>query len=223
MNKWKILLIVVLILSFVILLASELLFERPWSWLPWIGPFGMRQRLLVGTSGERATFQRLLSLFATLLSVFLVSGLTMYIAPKRIQFMASSFRRGTRIFWQSALVGLLTTITVTGLGMLSALSVYTFPVTFLVFMGVFVLALMGMVSVSYELGREFFDRAGWKGMNPLHQLAFGIFTIFSIMRIPLIGQVVLIIVVFVSLGVVISTRFGSGRTWTLRPFMEDER
>jgi hypothetical protein len=222
MNKWKILIIAILVLSFVILIASEVLFERPWSWFPWIGPFAMRRRMLSSAFEGRGVFQRLLALFATYLSIFLVGGLIIYLAPKRIHFMASSLRGGRRIFWQNALIGLLTTIVVIGLGILSALSAITFPVSFLVLMGVFVLVLMGTVSVSYELGREFFDRAGWKGLNPLLQLAFGILIIFSAVRIPLIGLIVLIVVVFASLGVAIATRFGSGRNWTLRPFMEDE-
>lgn len=222
MSKWRILIIAVLVLSFLMLLASEWLFERPWSWFPWAGSFGARQRFLAHASDGRGLFQRLLATLATFVSIFLASGLTLYLAPKRVHLMASSFRRGSRIFWRYALIGFLTAIAAAGLGMLSILSALTFPVLFLVFMTTFVLALMGLASMGYELGWEFFDRAGLKGMNALLPLAFGLFIIIAAIRIPLIGVFVLIVVVSVSLGVVISTRLGSGRAWTLLPLMEDE-
>ena len=82
-------------------------------------------------------------------------------------------------------------------------------------------ALVGVVAIEFELGREMLTRAGWYAERPLLALALGTLLIFALTRLPILGWLTLIGAWLTGAGVSVVTRFGSGRSWTLRPLVED--
>jgi hypothetical protein len=86
----------------------------------------------------------------------------------------------------------------------------------------FTFTTLGMVSLSFQIGRWFLNQAGWKPNTPLVPLGLGTLLIFTAIRIPYLGIIFLITASCTGFGAALSTRFGSGTQWTLRPLLEEE-
>jgi uncharacterized membrane protein len=134
--------------------------------------------------------------------------------------MAESLRPGGRLLVRTFLIGLACAILASAVSILAA-SRADAAGPFLLLGILFLAALVGVVAIEFELGRELLARAGWYADRPLLALALGTLLIFSLTRLPLLGWLTLVVVWLTGAGTSVVTRFGSGRPWTLRPLVED--
>jgi MFS family permease len=223
MKKWRILLIVMIILAFIVLVGSELLYERPWAWLAWRNAFMLRDHFLLRNASLIEDIpRRFLMLFAGLSSLMMISGLMMYASPHRIRRIAECFSTSTKSLLRYSLNGLLGLMALGAIAALSTFSAYTFPFSFLIFLLIFFSSLMGIVGMGYQLGRSLFMRAQWESQSPLLQMSVGILITFATVRIPFLSLPILLVIVSMGFGATLSTHFGSGKVWTLRPLLEEE-
>jgi hypothetical protein len=224
MNRWRIVIVALVILALLAMVLSALFFDIAW-WRQSLASIGAERaphkawRLaLLQDVGVRANFA---SLFANLVTMYLFGVLILYLAPDRVRHMSQESSTG----WQRVLkyftVGVLVIVLMGAVSLLSLLTVQTMPLS-IILGAVFLLsALGGMVILAYQLGKSMLIRAEWSGRSPLLSLALGTLILFALTNIPYLGGIFLIIVLLTGAGMSIATRFGSGKPWNLLPLMED--
>jgi len=221
MNRWRILIVLLVLIALVLLILA--------AWLGW--DVRSVSRLARGGgfiqplfSHRLATIHQVNPFFSTIgafITLYLAGILVLLILPVQIhrmgQALSNSALRLLRIF----LVGLLAAVLVGAIGIGSALAISTFPLTIILGGLLFVSGFVGFVAIAFTLGRALLRRAEWQQTSPLISLLLGLLLLYSLGEILLVG--VLLNVVFISLGigVVITTRFGSGVAWSLSPLKED--
>jgi hypothetical protein len=224
MNRWRIVIVALVILALLSMVLSALFFDIAW----W-----RRSLTLIGTEraphrawrlarlqdvGVRANFA---SLFANFVTRFLIGVLILFLAPDRIRHMAQESSTGWRRVLRFFTVGILVIVILGAVGLLSLLTVQTMPLP-VILGAVFLLsALSGMVAIAYQLGKILLTRAAWSGRSPLLSLGLGTLILFALSNVPYIGGVFLILILLTGAGLSITTRFGSGEPWNLLPLMED--
>ncbi len=224
MNGWRIVIVFLVILALLSMVLSSLFFDIAW-WRQSLASIGAERvphkawRLaLLHDVGVRANFA---SLLANLTTIYLFGILILYLAPDRIRHMSTESSAGWQRILRFFTVGVLIFIFLGALGLLSLLTVQTMPLP-IILGAVFLLsALVGMVTLAYQLGKLMLTRAEWTGRSPLLSLALGTLILFALTNIPYLGGIFLIILLLTGAGMSIATRFGSGKSWNLLPLMED--
>lgn len=179
---------------------------HPWPWEP-------------ATPGP---FSRLGIQVASLLGQFAVVMIVAFGWPGPVRRMADVFRLGPLAWARFLAVGALLAVALAGVGMLSVLSVHTFPLPFLLGGILFVAALLGVVSLTLYGGRSLLVRARWAGGSPIWSLALGTLLVFGLSRLPsYLGIAALAVIWLTGAGAALVTRFGTGGAWSLAPLSED--
>ena len=224
MNRWRIVIVALVILALLSMVLPALFFDIAW-WRQSLASLGVERaphkawRLaLLQDVGVRAN---LASLFANLVTLFLFGVLTLYLAPIRVRHMARESSTGWQRFLKFFAVGVLIIVFLSALGLLSLLTVQTMPLPIILGMVFLLSALGGMVALAYQLGKVLLTRAEWSSRSPLLSLALGTLILFALTNVPYFGGVLLILILLTGAGLSIATRFGSGNPWTLGPLMED--
>ena len=224
MNRWRIVIVALVILALLSIVLSALFFDIAW-WRRSLASLGAERaphkawRLaLLQDVGVRANFA---SLFGNLVTLFLFGVLTLYLAPDRVKQMAQEASTGWQQVVRFFAVGVLIIIFLSALGLLSLLTVQTMPLPIILGVVFLLSALGGMVALAYQLGKALLTQAEWSGGSPLLSLGLGTLILFALTNVPYFGGVLLILILLTGAGLSITTRFGSGKSWTLDPLMED--
>ncbi|HEY48128.1 MAG: hypothetical protein AMJ88_03965 [Anaerolineae bacterium SM23_ 63] len=224
MNRWRILIVALVILALLSMVLSALFFDIAW-WRRSLASIGAERAphkawrmALLQDVGIRANFA---SLIANLVTIFLFGVLILYLVPERVRHMAQESSAG----WQRVLrffaVGVLIIVFLGAVGLLSLLTVQTMPLPIILGVVFILSALGGMVTLAYQVGRALLTRAEWSRRSPLLSLALGTLILFALTNVPYLGGVLLILILLTGAGLSIATRFGSGKSWNLLPLMED--
>jgi len=169
---------------------------------------------------NRGPLEKLALQLGTLLGHLLAGVLILFIAPQRMRKLSMALTGGLRGWLRLAAIGLLLATTMVSVALLSALTVYTFPLPFIVMGLLFLSALVGSVALAYRVGEALVLGAGWDRVGPIGRLAAGTFVLFAVSRIPLVGLALIVLAWSIGLGVVVTTRFGSGTRWSLEALRE---
>ncbi|OGO18539.1 MAG: hypothetical protein A2Z14_19200 [Chloroflexi bacterium RBG_16_48_8] len=222
MKRYRILLLTILVLALILLLGSELFFDRPFNWIPGREFLSQRHQMFLARAGIDEVTRHILLLIASLVSLFGIGTFVIYALPKRVRYIAESLAHHPTPLWGYLGVGLVGAMGIGATTFLSVFSVYTFPASLLLLLLLFTSTVLGMVGMSYQLGYKLLHLAEWRVKNPLVPFGLGMFILYSAIRIPYLGIVFLLFVGLACLGASLATRFGSGNPWTFRPFVEDE-
>jgi hypothetical protein len=135
--------------------------------------------------------------------------------------MESSLKDGSRNLIKITLLGLLITVVIFTIGLSSSLTMTTFPLA--IFLGsiLFIGAFLGLVSLAYALGHYLILQAGWEKLSPLLTYMVGLLLLAALANIPYLGILVRLIIVMIGIGLTTSTRFGSGKPWSLSARYEE--
>lgn len=223
MRKWRIVVVLAVVLSTALVVASALLFDWRPLWYAWRGPLAMRApELWPGApSPARDPGMRVVLQAAGLVSQFVLTLLVAYAVPRHLRRMADAMVLPGRALLRFLAVGLVVAVAVTAVGFLAMLSFHTFPLTFLLAAAFFVAAFSGIAALSYQMGRSLLARAGWGSQSPVAGIGLGALILFALTRVPFFGLVVLIALLFLGAGAAFSTRFGSRQQWSLTPLVEE--
>ncbi len=224
MNRWRVVVCLIVVLALVGIVASAFFPTHPFLYGPRPFRFGEGPGLrgwspLMGP--VLGPLVRILGQVGTLLAQFVVGVIFLYLVPDNIQFMAKSVSLGTRKVLRDLAMGFVLAITLAAVAVLSALSLHTFPLPFILLGLLFVVALAGVLAIALAIGRGLLQRAGWYRQRPLLGLALGILIVSAVALIPILGDVVLGLVLLTGAGVAVATHFGTGRPWRLTPLVED--
>ncbi|HEY43656.1 MAG TPA: hypothetical protein G4O11_06710 [Anaerolineae bacterium] len=224
MNRWRIVVVTLVVLAIVSMIISVLFFDLAW-WRRSLASLGSARAphrawrtALFQDEGVRANFA---TLIASLVTQFLFGVLILYLVPDRVRNMAQDLSKG----WQRVLkffaVGVLMVVILGAVGLLSILAVHTMPLPFILLGILFLASFSGVVALAYQLGFAMLARAGWTSRSPLVSLVLGTLILFALTNVPYLGSIFLIMVLLTGAGTSIATRFGSGKPWNLLPLMED--
>jgi len=222
MKKWRTITIAAILGAIIILVSSNrfawepsTLFQRsnPGIWTP-ESPFFHRFALQEQDNG-------LLAIFSILATIYLAGILAIYAFPAKIRRMESSLKDGSRNLIKITLLGLLITVVIFTIGLSSSLTMTTFPLA--IFLGsiLFIGAFLGLVSLAYALGHYLILQAGWEKLSPLLTYMVGLLLLAALANIPYLGILVRLIIVMIGIGLTTSTRFGSGKPWSLSALYEE--
>lgn len=215
MNRWRWIVILLVILSLSVMVAGSLL---GWGvWLPHPG-WG------AGRIPERFTMLDrplpFVSTFAVLLTLYFTGIFLMFMFPRRIRHMTETLMVSPLRLLRMTLLGFLTGILVMAISLTSALTMGTFPLTILLFTVLFVGSLIGLVALAYTLGKALMQRAGWEQLSPIYALLLGQLILYAFERLPGVGSIFLLLFACLGFGAAIISHFGSGEPWNLNPLME---
>jgi len=202
-----------------LIVIAELAFQ--WDdWRVWRGAFPRA----VDTGGlglVRADVGGLGLHLARLLGQYLLGVLVLFAAPRPVRRMADLLESGGRQMLRYLAIGLLIAVLIAAVAVAAVLSMHTFPVPFLMVGVFFLIAIGGTVGLTYALGRAALRWGGVTDRTPLLSYALGALLLYALTQVPFLGPVVLMASWSIGVGVVIATRFGSGRPWTLAPLVEE--
>jgi hypothetical protein len=218
MNKWRILVILILAASLVLIVGAAIFHWNPLANLAGSGGFRTNRPFPVVRNNTPA----LIKIPASFLATFLCSVIALYLFPRHIYHMSEAFSFTTEIFRQ-ALLGFLFFILI-GIATISAtLSVFTIPFSTGLLVLIFLSSFVGVSALCLSLGRWLMDRAGWIGYPLPLALGLGLVILYALFNLPFIGIILLILIACLGLGVTVSSRFGTDRTWNISSFIEEEK
>ncbi len=224
MNRWRIAVVLVVILAFAVILGSGFLPSRallsgprPFAGLDGSGIHGWNQSMLPVLQPAG----RILAQLGALLAQFVVALILLYLIPDRIRVMAHSMTLGPLAVLRHMATGLALAVCLAAVGVLSVLSLHMFPLPFILLGLLFASALMGAAAITVTVGRGLLRRAEWYSNRPVRALALGTLIVSAVAVIPVAGDLILALTLITGAGVAVATRFGTGRSWTLDPLVED--
>ncbi|HTX91680.1 MAG TPA: hypothetical protein VMC09_10755 [Anaerolineales bacterium] len=219
MKIWKWVVAILVLVSIGLLVASSLVIGR--IALPLKLPAGWESGRFQGEHPVLGTTTVLVSSFVALITLFISGTIALYLFPKRIRRISEAIPNKLGTLARLMLMGFLIEVLILAVGVSSALMIGTFPLTILLIGGLFMVGFLGFVSLAYTLGRTLLDRAGWSRLSPLASLMLGVLLLFALIRIPLLGGLIVIMVTSLGLGAVIATHFGTGLAWNLNSLTEE--
>ncbi len=153
--------------------------------------------------------------------MFLTGTLVLLLFPDRIRRMEKALHTSPTGLLRLTLFGLLTGIVMAAIGISAALTMSTFPLIFILAIALFVSAFSGFLTLSYTLGHQLMQEAGWGDSSPLYGLFLGLLILFALSQVPFLGILLQIFYVSLGMGCVIATRFGTGQSWNLSALYEE--
>jgi hypothetical protein len=216
MKRWRLTVIILIVLAAGSLVATAFLADRFNLVFPF--PAYFRSGQIQAEHPIPGALGNLIAAVSALFTLGISGILVLYIAPKHIRRVADSFPGNVlRLTLSGILVGLL----VLAVGISSALMIGTFPITILLTGSLFVVTLVGLVSLAYSIGRSLLRRAGWQYGSPVSALLLGSLMLVTLSWIPLLGAILFMIFASLGLGATILSHFGSGEPWTLTSLLEE--
>lgn len=164
---------------------------------------------------------RLLAQLGAILAQFVVALIVLYLIPDRIRVMTRSLALGPSAILRHLATGLVLAVCLVAVGSLSVISLHMFPLPFILLGLLFGTALMGAAAITLSVGRWLLRRAEWYSNRPVRALALGTLLISAVAVLPVAGDMILALTLITGAGVAMATRFGTGRSWTLDPLVED--
>jgi uncharacterized protein YjeT (DUF2065 family) len=163
----------------------------------------------------------ILSALTTLLTIFLTGTLVLLLFPDRIRRMEKALHTSPAGLLRLTLFGLLIGVVIAAIGISAALTMSTFPLIFILAIVLFLSAFSGFLALSYTLGHQLMQAAGWAGSSPFYGLFLGLLVLFALSQVPILGIVLQIFYISLGIGCVIATRFGTGQSWNLSALNEE--
>ncbi len=221
MPRWRVITLILVVLAlalwavlFSLNLRPELARDVHVAFPPPSGGFRLEQPL-AGLPGW-------VSAVALFITLFLAGVANFFLFPVHLRNMMRTLALGWRRVLTEMLLGI-------GFGLLlvvfafgAALARVTCPFTILAALVLIISSVWGFLAVAYTAGRLLLEKAGWGTLSPVISLALGLLLLLPLARIPFVGGIVMILYVGLGLGLVISTRFGSNRSWSLIPLLEED-
>ncbi len=176
----------------------------------WLRPFGVHRP-------DADDLSWALGSFAVLGTV---STMLLFLFPKRVRYVSKLLRdEPFRNHVLNVLVGLLAYGVAYALLRLSWLMIMGVPFIPFLVGGVWLLTMMGIVAVSFTLGRallRYFDAP----LPPLAEVVIGLWLLFVTSMLPVLGWLVGGVCASLGFGALLQTRFGTRQRWSLDPLEE---
>jgi len=218
-NNRKLILILIVLASIVLIICTIL-----FNWNQFIFSSGARAVIRPSeTINENHYIPPLsISILATFFSFYLTGILVLFLIPAQILQMSKSFKT-VKESLQLSLLGILVGILLITIIISSAMAMGTFPLTFILGSLLFLSIFVGVIALAYRIGHYLFSFAGFEMISPFYALALGELIIYPLVNIPWIGVLLLVFFCSLGLGVVIASRFGTNKSWSINLLTEEDK
>lgn len=169
-----------------------------------------------------ASARGLLAALASYAFLFFAGVLTLFGFPRQLRLVRDSYTRGVNTLLRMLGIGGFGTLVMVLLVMLGLLTIVAFPLSFILLLALILAAWGGLVGLALAVGQFINRRVGLKASSPLLDLAFGALVLYTFVRIPFAGTILLVLLTMWALGAVLLTRFGLGGAWSLAAFNQLE-
>jgi hypothetical protein len=182
----------------------------------WLRPFGVHRSDMNDAWWALGSFAVIGTAAAAILFMF----------PKRVRYVSQILRDeplANHVF--NAVLGLLAYAVAYALLRLSWLTIVGLPFIPFLAGGVWLLTMLGIISVSFTFGRGLMRRFG-APLPALAETLLGLWLLFVTSMLPFFGWVVGVLAAALGFGVLLQTRFGTRQRWSLdvleEPFVRNE-
>lgn len=152
-------------------------------------------------------FERTLNSITTLLGLIAIIAIILSIFPRNLQKMLGAFDlEPGRI----VIIGILGWIV---LPLALVVSVITIIGPIVIMLGAFLSLLIGTVLVSLLLGEKVKELFNWQNDNKIFTAVLGLFVLWLASLLPIAQVFVVITCAVIGMGIVLVTKFGTGRPW----------
>jgi len=220
MNKWRWIILLLVVVSIAILIASAWMGWNAWDIFSRMSNRFDRQSY--HPTGEfHPEIPPALAGISELITIYLIGVLTLFLFPEQIHTMKKALLVPPLHLLRLIFLGLVSMFLISAIGVSAALTLGTFPITIVLGFLLFLSGFVGITAIAYTLGIELLKRAEWAYISPLYALLLGVTILHPLGKIPFLGNIVTGFLVCLGLGVVIVTRFGSGKSWNLRALNDE--
>ncbi len=219
-NRWRLLLLLLVAVS-ILSLAAIVWIERQ--------PLGFVRELraeihAASPEGDNSAYEpppAVVSALSALFTLAIGGIFVLYLFPTSIQRMSRALSISLKGLLRLTGLGLLSIVIAGVIGVSAAFSTSVFPVTIALAAILILGSYLGIIAMSYTLGRILLNRAGWPHLSPVYALLLGVFILYPFAELPYVGIIFKILFASLGAGAVVATRFGSGKLWNLEPLLED--
>jgi hypothetical protein len=178
----------------------------------------------VQTMNHSAAFDRHPNVESLYISGFLAGYaaaiILLFTVPGRVANIARSFC-GKHELLRQFFIGLAVNLIFVAIIVLSVFTPFTFPLAIFSGLILFAVSFLGSISILFRIAGDFFRWAGLENSSPLLKAGYGLLVFSSLGTLPYFGVALRFFLWLLGSGLVISTKFGSGKKWTLRPLLEE--
>jgi hypothetical protein len=160
-------------------------------------------------------------LLINLTALFWGGVLVLYPLTSRVRTMADELKDSLRPLIRLTGLGLAILLAALLTAAAMALTPITAPMSFLILILVFLGSILGTTALGFALGRHIAVKCAWDLDSPLVIYGLGSLTLTLLYRLPYVGIGFIFLTFFIGLGLMMTTRLGSGQPWTLDPLLED--
>ncbi len=172
-----------------------------------VRPFGVHPTGLAGIAFSLSSFAALLS----------ASTALAFLGPGLLARLRAPLLRGPGSLARATAVGVLGYLFCGAWALLLAGHFVGLPLALLLLAGLLLLTLVGLVAVSLSLGVAIGRAAGWRPHSPVYDLLAGLLVFFPLSVVPYVGWVTTGLAAALGFGALLTTRFGTGESWSLTP------
>lgn len=218
MKKWRVGFFLFVTLGLMIILTAPLWSHNPYWWMD-------TDRMLVHRL-HRPTFEANpitagVGLVINLTALFWGGVLVLYLLTSRIRRMADELKDSLGPLFRLSGLGLAILLVALLTAAAMALTPMTAPMSLLILIMLGLGSILGTTALGFALGRSIATHCAWNIQSPLITFGIGTLILTLLYRLPYVGIGFIILTFFIGLGLVMTTRLGSGRPWTLDPLLED--
>lgn len=219
MNKWRTAFILFVILALAVILTAPLWSDNAYWWMD---TDQMLQRRPHRPAFEANPITAGAGLLINLAALFWGGVFILYLLTRPIQRMASDFDVGLRPLFRLSGLGLAITLFALLTAGAMAMTPITAPMAFLLVLLLLLAAFVGTTALGMALGRWITSKCGWEIESPLLIFGLGTLVLTLLFRFPYVGIGFIVLAYLIGLGLITTTRLGSGQTWTLEPLVEEK-
>ncbi|MFI5267081.1 MAG: hypothetical protein ACHQ7M_06855 [Chloroflexota bacterium] len=171
----------------------------------WLRPFGV----------HRSNVNDVWLALGSFAVVWTITTAVLFLFPKRIRYASTLLRAepgGNHLL--NVVLGLLAYFVAYALLRLSWLTIVGVPFIPFLVGGVWLLTMMGIVAVSFTLGRTLLRRVD-VALSPLAETLLGLWLLFVTSMLPFLGWIAGGLAASLGLGVLLQTRLGTRQRWSL--------
>lgn len=221
MRRWRTLIVLSILGSLLLIAGSAFFGWEPGSSLSFLRDEKFSPPPFVQRLADNQLQPTLAADLVSIFTIYLFGVLALFAFPHQVGYMERSLPQALSDLLRTIFLGLLVAIVIVAILVSASLTAVTFPITILLAAVLFVCAMLGYLTISYSLGRRLLVRADWQHLSPLYALLLGLLITFALGELPFVGAIFRAVFASLGIGLVVFTRFGSGKPWSLQPLLEE--
>jgi hypothetical protein len=155
----------------------------------------------------------ILGVMADFIAIFLAGFLSLHLIPGRLGEMGRSLDNSKFALFRMFFVGVMAFLLIIPAGIILSSSPTSFLFVFVLVIVTYTSGIMGVSGLVFRVGYEVGKRLNPTRDTPLVSLLFGTILFSAVINLPYLGGIIKFLLLVIGVGIVLATRYGSGRSW----------